>query len=169
MQPSRADVEAMVAALFTVNAGLERGRRLNPGAVRLGLLQVVVAHPNARPSDLAHELHVNASLISRQVQALELAGYLAVSADPEDRRAWRVALTPVGAEEHRRLHEIGVDRFATFVANWDADEVTIFTRLLSKFEASKRAAVEQETRQTRRSRRNALRGAMPPSGTQAER
>jgi DNA-binding MarR family transcriptional regulator len=168
MQPSRADVEAMVAALFTVNAGLERGRLLNPGAVRLGLLEVVAAHPNARPSDLAHELHVNASLISRQVQALELAGYLAVSADPEDHRAWRVALTPVGAEEHRRLHEHGVDRYVSFVADWEADEVATFTRLLSKFEASKRAAVEQVTRQTRRSRRAGLRSAMRPSGMEAQ-
>lgn len=129
MQPSRADVEAMVAALFTVNA----------------------------------------SLISRQVQALEQAGYLAFSSDPEDHRAWRVALTPVGAEEHRRLHEHGVGRYVSFVADWEDDEAATFTRLLSKFEASKRAAVEQETRQTRRSRWTGLRGAIPPSGTEAER
>jgi DNA-binding MarR family transcriptional regulator len=168
MHPSRADVEAMVAALFTVSAGLERGRRLNSEAIRLGLLQVVAAHPDSRPSELAHELQVNASLVSRQVQVLELAGYLAVTADPEDRRACRVALTALGADEHRRLHRYGVDRFATFVAEWDPDELATLTRLLWKFEESKRAEVEQETRRARRPRWAARPTAGPPRAADGE-
>jgi len=43
MPPSRADVERMVVALFTLNAGLDRARRDSPGAGRLSLLQVLTA------------------------------------------------------------------------------------------------------------------------------
>jgi DNA-binding MarR family transcriptional regulator len=60
-----------------------------------------------------------------------------LTVDPADRRSWFVALTDTGHAELERLTTIGLDRFASFVADWDAQEVRTLTRLLVKFDASK--------------------------------
>jgi len=51
--PNKRDVKLMVAALFTMNAGLERARRQRKGAATLNLLQTIANHDGARPSDIA--------------------------------------------------------------------------------------------------------------------
>src|ERR1019366_2427035 len=71
MSPDRADVERMVVALFTLNAGLDRARRESPGAGRLSVLQVLTAPEGERPSDIANTLQVSPSLVTRHVQELE--------------------------------------------------------------------------------------------------
>jgi DNA-binding MarR family transcriptional regulator len=138
----------MAAALATVAAGLERARRRIPAASALAVLQAVAGRPGARPSDLAEALDLHPSSVSRQVQALERAGQVALTADPGDRRSCLVALTPAGEDEIRRLLAIGVGRYAKFVADWDAAEVRTLTRLLAKFEASKARVLRQEQSQT---------------------
>ena len=45
-----------------------------------------------------------------------------------------VSLTAAGDEEVRRLRDIGLERFAKFVADWEPDEVRTFTALLQKLE-----------------------------------
>jgi len=152
MVPSRADVERMVIALFTVNAGLDRARRQSPGAARLSVLQALLGREGAHPSDLAETLQVSPSLVTRHVQSLEEEGLVAVAQDPADRRSCLVSLTPIGREEVRRLQEVGVTRFESFVAGWDAAEVVSFTRLLERLEFDKHEAGERERRRSRRPR-----------------
>ena len=152
MPPSRADVERMVVALFTLNAGLDRARRDSPGAGRLSLLQVLTAPEGERPSDIAHTLQVSPSLITRHVQSLEEDGLVAVTRDPADHRACLVSLTTRGYEEMRQLQEVGVARFASFVAGWDVSDVVNLTRLLERLEVDKHATAEREGRRTRRPR-----------------
>jgi len=144
MEPTRADVEAMVAALFTVTAGLERARRKKRDAARLAVLQVVAWGERVRPSDVAAALEVHPSQVTRQVKALEDGGLVHVEADPADRRSCFVSLTDDGRAETARLSEVGMARFARFVADWDAADVREFTRLLAKFERSKAAVAEEE-------------------------
>src|ERR1017187_9759380 len=115
MPPARDEVQSMVVALFTLTAGLERARRQKKAAGALSLLQVV--HP---------------SLVTRQVRELEDAGYAQVTGDPADGRSWLVALTPAGQDEMRRLQQVGLDRFALFVADWEPGEVRALTALLDK-------------------------------------
>jgi DNA-binding MarR family transcriptional regulator len=80
---------------------------------------------------------VHRSAVTHQLQALEEAGQVTLTVDPADRRSWFVALTDTGRTELDRLTSIGLDRFAAFVAGWDAQEVRTLTRLLVKFDASK--------------------------------
>jgi len=47
--------------------------------------------------------------------------------------AWS-SLTSEGDQEVRRLREIGIERFAKFVADWEPSEVRTFTALLQKLE-----------------------------------
>jgi DNA-binding MarR family transcriptional regulator len=141
--PTRQDVEQLVAALFAVTSGLERARRQIPDAAALSVLQVLAwaerqqPAQQVRPKDIATALGVHRSAVTHQLQALEETGQVTLTVDPADRRSWFVALTDAGRAELDRLTTIGMDRFALFVADWDAEEVRTLTRLLVKFEASK--------------------------------
>ncbi|MGO9959337.1 MAG: MarR family winged helix-turn-helix transcriptional regulator [Solirubrobacteraceae bacterium] len=129
----------MVAALFVTNAALDRARRQKKGASTLSLLQVVAASPGIRPTEIATTQDVHPSQVTRQVRDLESTGFLRVTADPADRRSCRVSLTSAGVEECQRLTEEGLDRFASFVADWEPEEVRMLTLLLEKLESSKAA------------------------------
>ena len=132
-----------MAALFAVTSGLERARRQIPDAAALSVLQVLAwaerqePAQQVRPKDIATALGVHRSAVTHQLQALEEDGQVTLSVDPADRRSWFVALTDTGRGELERLTTIGLDRFAAFVADWDAQEVRTLTRLLVKFDASK--------------------------------
>ena len=152
MAPSRSDVERMVIALFTVNAGLDRARRDSPGAGRLSVLQLLTAPGGERPSDVAHTLQASPSLVTRHVQSLEEDGLVAVTRDPADHRACLVSLTARGYEEMRHLQDVGVARFASFVAGWASSDVVNLTRLLERLEVDKHATTERERSRTRRPR-----------------
>lgn len=146
--PSKADVHAMVAALFRLTAGMQRARRERKAAGTLSLLQLIAGRPAIRPSDLADLQGVHPSLVTRQVRELEDAGQIRVAADPADGRSCLVTLTPAGAGELQRLTQVGLDRFGLFVADWRPDEVQMLTALLDKLRCSMAevAAREQKPR-----------------------
>jgi DNA-binding MarR family transcriptional regulator len=144
MPPMRRDVQSMVIALFTVNAGIDRARRERKSASALTLLQVVPADRPVRPSEIAARQHIHQSLVTRQVREMEDAGYLHVTANPTDGRSCLVSLTPAGSEELRRLTQVGLDRFASFVHDWKVDEVRALTGLLEKLQSSMAAANSSE-------------------------
>ena len=153
MAPSRDDVHAMVVALFTMNAGLDRSRRQSQEAGTLRLLQTIADAEGTRPSEIAEQLRVHPSLITRQLRELADAGHVHITGNPADRRSYLVVLTPAGVAELHRLTKIGLDRFASFVADWEPGEVRMLTGLLEKLEAAK-AAVGARERQSATRRRN---------------
>jgi DNA-binding MarR family transcriptional regulator len=134
--PSDRDVQALVGALFTLNAGLERARRERKGAGALSLLQVIASGEATRPSEIAARQQVHQSLVTRQIREMEEAGYVAVTANPADRRSCLVELTPAGADELGRLTRIGLERFGLFVREWEPEDVRVFTALLDKLQRS---------------------------------
>ena len=146
MAPSKRDVRSMVAALLTINTGLERARRLRKGASTLSLLQVVAGRKGIRPSEIAEIQQVHPSLVTRQVRDLEDAGYVQVTADPADRRSCLVTLVPSGSEELRRLEEFGRRRFEVFVKDWETEEVQTLTELLEKLRVSMATVSAREQR-----------------------
>jgi DNA-binding MarR family transcriptional regulator len=149
MTPSKGDVESMVVALFTLIGGIDRATRLSQGASTLSLLQVVAGRDAIRPSEIAGIQHVHPSLVTRQIRELERLGYVEVRSDPADRRASLVSVTSAGADKTRQLQQIGLERFATFVADWEPDQVRMLTALLEKLEQSKAAVGELERHSTR--------------------
>jgi DNA-binding MarR family transcriptional regulator len=136
MKPSRQDVEQMVASLMAVLQSAQHAQRKGD-ASRLVTLYAIAARPASNPKAISEELGLHASSITRQIQALEEDGHVKVTADPEDGRSCRVQLTAAGRAEIERLREVGLQRFASFVAKWNVDEVRTLTRLLTKFEQSK--------------------------------
>jgi DNA-binding MarR family transcriptional regulator len=153
MPPSKADVHAMVAALFTLTAGMERARRRRKAATALSLLQMVADRQPIRPSEIADLQDVHPSLITRQIRELEDAGHVQVAADPADGRSCLVTLTPAGAGELQRLTRVGLDRFALFVADWQPAEIRTLTALLDKLRNSMAAVAAQEQEQRPAGRR----------------
>jgi DNA-binding MarR family transcriptional regulator len=144
--PSNNDVKSMVAALFTMNASLDRARRERKGASTLSLLQVIGDHAGIRPSEIADLQQVHPSLVTRQVRELEESGFVTVAADPADGRSCLVTLLPAGSEELRHLVEFGLKRFALFVEDWDPDEVRTLARLLDKLRSSMGTVSAREQR-----------------------
>jgi DNA-binding MarR family transcriptional regulator len=138
MNPSRQDVEHMVVALMTALQSTERARGKGD-ASRLAALYAIAARPESSPTSISEELGLHPSSVTRQIQALEQDGHVKIKADPADGRSCRVSLTASGKVEIERLKQVGLERFASFVAKWDAEEVRTFTRLLTKLELSKAA------------------------------
>lgn len=153
MPPRKREVEEMVAAIFTLNAGLDRARRQRKGAGTLSLLQVIGDHEAIRPSEIADLQAVHPSLVTRQVRELEDDGLVTVNADPADRRSCLVSLTEAGSDERRRLTEFGLKRFALFVKDWESDDVRRLTELIWKLRMSMAAVSEREQRAPRGGRR----------------
>lgn len=153
MAPSKDDVNAMVAALFTLTAGMERARRQRKAAGTLSLLQLIDGRRAIRPSEIADLLQVHASLVTRQVRELEDAGHVQVAADPADGRSCLVTLTPAGTGELKRLTQAGLDRFALFVADWQPGDVRTLTALLDKLRNSMAAVAAREQQQRPAGRR----------------
>jgi DNA-binding MarR family transcriptional regulator len=147
MAPDRSDVQSMVIALFTLVGGMDRAARQSAGASTLSLLQAVASRDAIRPSEIADLQHVHPSLVTRQVRDLEDKEYVRVTADPGDGRSCLVTLTPAGADEMARLRQVGVDRFATFVAGWEPAEVRTLTALLEKLQSSMTGSATQPQRQ----------------------
>jgi DNA-binding MarR family transcriptional regulator len=77
-------------------------------------------------------------------------GFVKVRSDPVDRRASLVSVTSAGVDEVRLLQQRGLERFATFVADWDPDEVRMLGSLLEKLELSKAEVGESERRSAQR-------------------
>ncbi len=75
---------------------------------------------------------------------MEDAGYLQVTANPDDGRSCLVSLTPDGSMELRRLTQMGLDRFASFVDDWKVDDVRALTTLLEKLQRSMAAVNASE-------------------------
>ncbi len=148
MVPSDRDVQSMAAALFTLNAGIDRARRERKAASALNLLQVIATGEAARPSEIASRQRVHQSLVTRQVREMEDAGYVTVNANPADGRSCLVELTPAGADELGRLTRVGLERFALFVSDWETEEVQTLTALLEKLQRSMSSVDATERRDT---------------------
>jgi DNA-binding MarR family transcriptional regulator len=146
MAPSKRDVRSLVAALFAINAGLERARRQRKGASTLSLLQVINGKKGIRPSEIADVQQVHPSLVTRQIRDLEDAGLVNVAADPADRRSCLVTLLPAGSDELRRLEQFGLKRFEQIVRDWEPEDVRTLSDMLGKLRTSMTALTAQEER-----------------------
>jgi DNA-binding MarR family transcriptional regulator len=85
------------------------------------LLWALYRHPDRRlrVNELAREVVLSPTAMSRFVDRVEAAGYVRREPDPADRRALRIAITDDGVELLRRMwpvYERGIERhFAAFL------------------------------------------------------
>ncbi|WP_226082322.1 MarR family winged helix-turn-helix transcriptional regulator [Mycetocola spongiae] len=86
-----------------------------------------------RPGDLAHELRLTASSMSKQLARLAAAGLVVRLPDPEDARASLVSLTPAGVSVAERLSAGGDRMIAEILAEWSEPDIAVLTEYFGRF------------------------------------
>lgn len=100
------------------------------------LLDHLHQHGPASVKTLAQALGIDSSTVTRQAAPLVEAELVGRAANPADRRAVHLALTPLGG---RRLDEMRAGRaelMRRLTADWPADEQLAFCALLARFNHS---------------------------------
>ena len=128
-------VEDLVRSLYRlgmVQRELARHALAELGTQGFVALGVIHLHGPVRVSDVAQRLNVALSVASRQVTALERAGYVERDTAPEDGRAHRGSATDAGRavleESHRRM----VHAFGRALEGWSAKEITALSESLEQ-------------------------------------
>jgi DNA-binding MarR family transcriptional regulator len=135
----RDDAAADGLDLFLALASI--GRTLKSALARSGedpapimLLHHVATQGPLRVSDLAGCAGLDASTVSRHVRGLEDDGYVERTEDPDDRRAWRLAVTPAGHAVLEASLRRRAGLVAAATADWpehDRDTLTALGRRLA--------------------------------------
>jgi DNA-binding MarR family transcriptional regulator len=86
-----------------------------------------------RPSDLAGACTLDVSTVSRHARQLEIDGLVAKIADPEDRRAHRLALTEPGIEKIEAMWSERMSVLEQHLADWSESDIADLSRLSRRF------------------------------------
>lgn len=101
-------------------------------ATRVGVLRLAAERGPIRPTDIAAELDVNPSSITRQIKALHALGHLTATGDPNDGRAYLVQATDLGRAELRAFDDKGLEVFSAIVEDWSEHDLQLLTTLLNR-------------------------------------
>ncbi len=123
----------MVAQGRVLESVLKR-TRIDLSRADFGLLKMLLeAHAGVRPGDLADRLAVDAPTVTRRVQQLEARGLLRRTADPVDRRAQLVQLTPAGTRMIERAMHAFHDWLEAVLTDWEPSDRDSLAELLARF------------------------------------
>jgi DNA-binding MarR family transcriptional regulator len=139
-----AATERILAGLSTISRSFTKVRLheqlLGDAGVRVdragaALLSKLLASDDGtlRVTALAERLGVDAPTVTRKIQQLERLGLVARDADPDDRRAHRIRLTPQGCETLDRLTAAKRRWLAALLDGWSTEDRTAFATLLGAF------------------------------------
>jgi len=134
MQTARPAVDAMLTALMTV--GRVMRRRQGDDAVDPGtfwLLKTISHRGPLRITELATATHLDTSTVSRHIAQLERNGLVERTPDPADGRAQLVGISVGGQQQLDEAFQRRRDVLESTLADWDADDIADFERLLVKF------------------------------------
>lgn len=73
-------------------------------------LEELEQHGDLSVGDLAKQMYLDISTMSRVLDQLEKKGYVRRIVNPEDRRAWRVALTSRGKQLGQKMRELAIGK-----------------------------------------------------------
>jgi DNA-binding MarR family transcriptional regulator len=134
---AEAHIEPLVRAIYELTALKRDIPRLAGFDHAVGLVPLAAVHrcAPARVKDLAEHLHVDLSVASRQVAALEAAGFVRREPDPDDRRSQRVSTTEAGDAALRAAHARIVGVFAAALDAWTPAEAEALTAALGRLRA----------------------------------
>jgi DNA-binding MarR family transcriptional regulator len=109
------------------------GLRLDRSA--FPLLRRIGEHDGVRLSDLADQMDVDVSTMSRQVRTLERGRLVVRQADAADARASLFTLTPRGERALERLRQARLEILGEVLADWSPKDRAQFAPLLERFAA----------------------------------
>jgi DNA-binding MarR family transcriptional regulator len=125
------DDDELARALYAVVLRLSRlplDERVDKAA--LAVLYETCQLGMVRPSDLAAQMHLDLSTVSRHLRSLEQQGMLARSADPDDARALRIRVTTRGRDVLTRLMDHRSATIRDAIAHWSEHDRGALRRLL---------------------------------------
>ena len=118
------------AMLRPVGAAIREPLDLEAGSI--GVLFLVWVNPGVSQNDLAENLAMKKSAITKLVKELETQGHLERSRHQGDRRVNSLTLTAKGHRLVASIREISVPLNKTLTAHLSKDEHDLFVRVLSK-------------------------------------
>jgi DNA-binding MarR family transcriptional regulator len=128
--------------LHAINRALKRRARAQHGdsLVLLTVLGAVAAPGGARASDVAEQLLIDLSSVSRRLSMLEARGLVEKVVDECDRRAHLVALTSSGRDLLHSLRQSAGEGMRRVLTGWSQRDLDRLGRLLLRLEADLSAA-----------------------------
>ncbi len=129
--------DAMETLLALANAAAVAAQKLEVQGLSFAELRLLLAIRAAsekarRPTDLARDLQVTPSGITRALLPLEKRGIVSRERDPEDARASRAALTNAGRALLDEALEIAADRAARLLRRLSVGQTKQLQRLLEE-------------------------------------
>jgi DNA-binding MarR family transcriptional regulator len=85
-----------------------------------------------RPSDLAAQMRLDLSTISRHLRSLEQQGMVQRTADPDDARAQRISITAHGADVLTRVLDHRAATICSAIAHWPESDRSALRLLLRR-------------------------------------
>jgi DNA-binding MarR family transcriptional regulator len=131
-------IETELARLTRTLEGLGRRSRVYEHLDRAGYLlaRSLNAYGAATISSLAARLDLDATTVTRQVAAMEAAGYVRRSADPNDGRVSRIELSASGRKRMEEVRAARTERIGAHLGDWNEQDRDRFAELLGRFNAA---------------------------------
>ena len=130
-------VDTVLHGLLTVGRLLrQRGSHvaLDPGT--FWLLKTIADFGPMRVTDVAGFVNLDPSTVSRHVSQMQQSGLIDRTPDPDDGRAQLVAASTEGRQKLEVAFARRRELLARSLADWTAEDIDQFERLLSKFARS---------------------------------
>jgi DNA-binding MarR family transcriptional regulator len=125
--------------MLGVGRVLRQIRVLERHGLDFGALAVLftIAHEEGgrRASDVAEQLRLDLSTVSRHVRALQDAGHVTKTTDPADRRAQVLTISPEGADTLHTIMDARGQVFATALSTWSSADQSQLADLLDRLAA----------------------------------
>lgn len=131
-------IERSVGTVSRVGSSVSAARRravaagVDVSVPGMGILGVLDRESPQRVSTIARRAGMLATLASRELRALEVAGFVERMVDGADGRAVAVSLTPAGGEAYHRLRTASVAAAADALSSWSVADLTHLARLLGR-------------------------------------
>ncbi|MEH0109918.1 MarR family transcriptional regulator [Tersicoccus sp. MR15.9] len=102
------------------------------GMAHVGILYMLCSASERRATDLADDLGIGTSALSRQISALEERGLLSRRPDPADGRASLLSVTDAGRGLVGAVNAERTQRLKDLLTGWDEAEAETATRTLGR-------------------------------------
>ena len=131
-------IERAMGTIGRVASSVQASRRraelagADVSAPGMGILGVLARGGPQRVSAIARRSGMIPTLASRELRALEQAGYVARTTDEEDRRAVVVTITQDGGAAYAKLRAASVEVAGNALAAWSAGDLSNLAELLTR-------------------------------------
>ncbi len=145
--PAQDDLHELCAGLFRVVRQI-KGLPLPPEELdppSVGVLFCASNLGETRMSELAQQMRLDLSTVSRHVRSLTQLGYLERAEDPVDRRACRLRVTERGRQALQRAWNLRIAALGEVLADWSTEDRCSLARLVNRLADDMESKAKEKT------------------------